>query len=329
MSAQQLYYQIRPFIPRSLQIIVRRRVVLWKRDLYKHVWPIDEKANKPPEGWSGWPEGKTFALVLTHDVESAKGVDRCLELVNLEERLGFRSSFNFVAENYNVPQEVFDFLNDKGFEIGIHGVTHNGNIFKSYSHFLRQARKINEYVKKWGAVGFRAPSMYHNLHWVGELNIEYDSSTFDTDPFEPQPDGVSTIFPFWVPPNNPSNPINSSNLQPPTSSKGFVELPYTLPQDHALFVIMKENNIDIWKKKSDWVAEQGGMVLLITHPDYMNFEGKKMGIEEYPAGYYLEFLKYIKDRYEGQYWHKLPRGIAAFSKNNSNNPNKGILPKKP
>ena len=31
------------------------------------------------------------------------------------------------------------------------------------------------------------------------LNIAYDASTFDTDPFEPQPDGVNTIFPFWVP----------------------------------------------------------------------------------------------------------------------------------
>jgi len=47
-------------------------------------------------------------------------------------------------------------------------------------------------------VGFRAPAMHDNLEWISELNLEYDLSTFDTDPFEPQSDGVGTIFPFKV-----------------------------------------------------------------------------------------------------------------------------------
>jgi hypothetical protein len=75
---------------------------------------------------------------------------------------------------------------------------------------------------------------------------------------------------------------------------------------------MQERDIGIWKRKLDWIAEQGGIALLITHPDYMSFEGKKMGREEYPAEYYAEFLKYIKDRFEGQYWHVLPRDLAHF-----------------
>jgi hypothetical protein len=41
----------------------------------------------------GWPNGKKFALVLTHDVESAEGLDKCYQLAEIEERLGFRSSF--------------------------------------------------------------------------------------------------------------------------------------------------------------------------------------------------------------------------------------------
>jgi hypothetical protein len=41
--------------------------------------------------------------------------------------------------------------------------------------------------------------MYHDLELLHHLDIEYDASTFDTDPFEPQPDGMGTIFPFWVP----------------------------------------------------------------------------------------------------------------------------------
>jgi len=75
---------------------------------------------------------------------------------------------------------------------------------------------------------------------------------------------------------------------------------------------MKERNIDIWKNKIDWIAENGGMALLLTHPDYMNFDGNKLGIEEYPARYYEEFLEHIKQKYEGHYWHVLPKDMARF-----------------
>ena len=54
------------------------------------------------------------------------------------------------------------------------------------------------------------------------------------------------------------------------------------------------------------------MALLNSHPDYMNFDGLKCGIEEYPATYYEEFLAYVKGKYEGQYWHTLPRDMARF-----------------
>ena len=75
---------------------------------------------------------------------------------------------------------------------------------------------------------------------------------------------------------------------------------------------MRQKNIDIWKRKLDWIAENGGMALVIAHPDYMNIEGGKLSIEEYPIEYYLDFLFYIKNRYENQYWHALPKEIAQF-----------------
>ena len=54
------------------------------------------------------------------------------------------------------------------------------------------------------------------------------------------------------------------------------------------------------------------MALLNSHPDYMNFDGLKHGIEEYPAAYYKEFLAYVKRKYKGQYWHVLPKEMARF-----------------
>ena len=108
---------------------------------------------------------------------------------------------------------------------------------------------------------------------------------------------MGTIFPFWVSSQDPQ--------------KGYVELPYTLPQDFLLFILMQEKNIDIWKKKLDWIVDHGGMVLFNAHPNYMNFNTTSH-YEEYPARYYEEFLEYIKSKYEGQYWQPLPREVSRF-----------------
>jgi hypothetical protein len=300
MFLNKFYYSVKPFIPRSLQIFARRRMVARKRRLCGDVWPVDERAASPPEGWHGWPEGKRFALVLTHDVETHKGLGKCLELAELEKGLGFRSSFNFVPEGYKVPKEIIHYLGQWGFEVGVHGLKHDGKLFHSRKRFQEQAVRINHYLDEWKSVGFASPSMHHNLDWTHELNIEYDASTFDTDPFEPQPDGVATIFPFMVHGYN--------------GHRGYVELPYTLPQDFTLFVLMKERNIDIWKKKLDWIADKGGMALLITHPDYMNCKSGICGMEEYPVDFYEELLDYVKRKYEGRYWNALPREVAGFWK---------------
>jgi len=109
---------------------------------------------------------------------------------------------------------------------------------------------------------------------------------------------MATIFPFIV------RGINGQ--------RGYIELPYTLPQDFTLFVIMKEKNIDIWKRKLDWIAKNGGMALLITHPDYMNGTNGRCTIEEYPMELYGEFLDYVKDSYNDLYWNPLPKEIALF-----------------
>jgi len=291
---------LKPIIPRYIQIQLRRKEIAWKQKKYSEVWPILPSAAKPPDNWKGWPDGKQFALILTHDVDTARGQDRCRDLIDVEKNMGFRSSFNFVPERYAVSSELRKHLIKHGFEVGVHGLNHDGKLFGSKSIFDDRAAKINHYLNEWNAVGFRSPAMHHNLDWIGDLNIEYDSSTFDTDPFQPQPDGVETIFPFWVNGNS--------------SQKGYIELPYTLPQDFILFVLLKQKNIKIWKQKLDLVASKGGMALLNTHPDYMNFNGKKPGLGDYPARYYLDFLNHIKTKYYKQYWHALPCEISSFIK---------------
>ncbi len=268
----------------------------WARN--SSTWPILEEAGTAPDWWQGWPGKKRFALVLTHDVEGVRGVKRCLTVSELERSYGFRSSFNFVCIDYPIDSRLFEGLRERGFEIGIHGLNHRGNPFQSRKIFSGQVPQINACAHDWGAAGFRSPCMYHNLDWIADLDIEYDASTFDVDPFEPQPDGVHTIFPFVV--------LNSRN------DRSYVELPYTMPQDSTLFVFLKERTIDLWKKKLDWIVQKGGMALLITHPDYMNFEDGERACDEYPADLYREFLKYVRDRYEGQYWCAPPKDVTRF-----------------
>jgi hypothetical protein len=165
MSFNQFYYFLKPLIPRRIQIGLRRLIVARKRARYSHVWPIDERAARPPEGWPGWPEGKKFALVLTHDVETAKGHANCRKLMDLEEKLGFRSSFGFVPERYAVSPELRKDLEKQGFEVIVHGLLHDGLYYRSREVFRKRAARINRYIKDWRAVGLRSPSMHHNLNW--------------------------------------------------------------------------------------------------------------------------------------------------------------------
>jgi hypothetical protein len=299
----QLFYILKPFIPRPVQIFIRRQLAQHKRRKNGYLWPIDPNAAIAPEGWPGWPDGKQFALVLSHDVDTAKGYNDVLKLADIEEGLGFRSSFNFVPERYGVVDvRLLDELKRRGFGIGVHGLKHDGKLFSSKMIFDRRAPRINAYLKKWGTRGFTTPSMIRNHDWMHALDIGYCVSTFDTDPFEPQPDAAGTIFPFVVK-RKPDAPASS----PPSF---FIELPYTLPQDSTLFLILQEQTIAIWTKKLDWVAEKGGMVLLNSHPDYMDFEGGGDGDLLYPVGHYIDFLTYLKTRYAGMYYHALPAAIA-------------------
>ncbi len=291
-----LFYTLKPIIPRALQLWVRRMIVRRRQRVFRHIWPIDPKAALPPRGWPGWPEGRQFAIVLSHDVDSQKGHDACLQLAAIEKKLGFRSAFNFVPERYHNSASQRDALRADGFEICIHGLKHDGKLFRTHTIFKQRAARINHYMDAWQSQGFTSPSMHHNLDWMHILKIRHSTSTFDTDPFEQQPDGVGTIFPFWV--------------GRPDTDKGFVELPYTLPQDFTLFILMREQGIDIWKQKLDWIADRGGMVLVNTHPDYMNFGGSPQGPEEYPLERYTDFLAYLQSRYAGYFYHALPAELA-------------------
>lgn len=298
MLLTRLYYRFKPYIPRALRMSLRRRRAGKILARCQGVWPINEAAAAPPAGWPGWPEGKKFAFVLTHDVESPQGLAQVRQLAELEMELGFRSSFNFIPEGpYQVPDDLRAWLTAHGFEVGVHDLHHDGHLYQSRQSFAKSAQRINHYLKEWGAVGFRSGFMLRQLDWLHDLEIAYDASTFDTDPFEPQPDGTLTIFPFMV----------------GSGRRRYLELPYTLPQDSTLFLTLGETGPAIWQKKVDWIARKGGLALLNLHPDYLQFEGPAQPGKTYPVSYYREFLTHVAEQFRDDYWQALPKEVAHFA----------------
>ena len=194
-----------------------------------------------------WPTGRSWALVLTHDVETAAGY-RDMDLLRAPERArGYRSSWNFVGARYQVDDETVRSLHDDGCEIGVHGLRHDG---RDLAERLLDERlpAMWEHASRWSAVGFRSPATHRNWELMHRLGFDYDSSYTDTDPYEPQPGGCCTFLPYF--------------------NRGTVELPITLPQDHTLFTILQHADADLWLRKARHIRDRGGMVLVLTHPDY-------------------------------------------------------------
>jgi hypothetical protein len=294
-----LYYTLRPFVPRWAQIAARR----WRAGRLvqqnQHCWPTWKAAGVQPPSWPGWPGGKRFALVLTHDVETGVGVSRCEALASLEKNRGFRSAFAFVPLRYQTPERLRRILVDEGFEIMVHGLYHDGKDFRDRQTFEKRRGPMNDFLRSWETRGFATPSMLHDLSWISELDVDYAISTYDIDPFEVQSCQFGRIFPFWV--------------QPPGGERdGFVELPYTLPQDFTMFVLLREKSNAIWRQKLDWIADKGGMALIKTHPDYMSFDASDKQADRYPVDLYTDFLDYVRERYGNEVWLARPSEAARF-----------------
>ncbi len=296
-AMREAYYLVKPLLPRGHRLLLRRTAAELRRRRHRSWWPIHPLTGMPPPGWRGWPHRKPFALVLTHDVDSRRGQARVPALMDLERELGFTSAFFFVAAEARDSGPLRSLLAAGGFEVGLHGLFHDHRMFVSRAAFERRAPVVNRFLDAWGVRGFRSPVMYHRLDWLHGLNVGYDASTFDADPFEPQPEGVGTIFPFVV--------------RDPATGRSFVELPYTLAQDFTLFVLLRERTIDLWKRKLDWIARRGGMALVITHPDYMAL-GARRAVDEYPVRLYRDFLIHVRDCYGDAIWRARPGDVADW-----------------
>jgi hypothetical protein len=301
LSPRQLnsFYRVKRFIPRALQLAARRLVIRWQGLPEFPAWPLDlsvvrlvhfyafcvllsQGKSEAPFRWF-WPGRHSAALVLTHDVEGEDGVRLALGLADLEEELGFRSSFNLGGWYRPDPGLVRELVG-RGFEVGVHGLRHDRSLFASRASFEAQQPGLRGLMERFGAVSFRSPSTYRVVDWIGELPVECDLSMPHSDPFEPQPGGCCSFWPFFI--------------------GRVVELPYTMPQDHTLFTLLAHRSPEVWLEQARRIEDEHGMILCLTHPDrgYLGDREKR--------SLYGEFLGAMSQR--PQLWRALPREIAAW-----------------
>jgi hypothetical protein len=294
----RLYYHVKSYVPHGLIMLLRRALGRRQQSRFLLGWPHEDRYARflwrvmrgvlVRSGCSElgyrpfWPGGARFALVLTHDVETARGMDYVRAVADMDEAHGFRSCFNLVPERYPIDGALVDELRRHGFEVGIHGLTHDGRLFTSHRLFAERAARINHYLHAYGAVGFRAPFVMRHPQWLQALDVEYDASFFDTDPYQPVPGGTMSLWPFFL--------------------GRFVELPYTLSQDCVLDSILHQRTPEIWLRKVDLIARYRGMALVNTHPDYLS--------SPTCGELYRQFLAAMRVRHDA--WHALPYEVARW-----------------
>ena len=353
------YYAIRPLLPLKIRWFLQK-IMADRIDGFatQPTWPLPELKSFSENIF--WPNKFQCSFIITHDVDTQLGFDHVQDVYEVEKKLGLKSAWNIVPNLYKIDQTTIDYLCKSEMEIGVHDWNHDGRLFSDKRVFDYRVKEINRTIKEWNATGFRAGMAFHNDEWMQEIECIYDSSYYDSDPYQPMGGGCSQIIPFKL--------------------GDLIELPYTIPQDHVLFVAKAElkmpkncNNlkeqqktmwkwinkyieqqvsefrieknclsgVDIWKMKAQWLYENNGMILMVTHPDYLchprivnkNRKGwlkpddkdiaevRSRGIikqnwHDSLLEQYAAFLNWFKREFEGKYWHVLPMEMARFWKNN-------------
>jgi peptidoglycan/xylan/chitin deacetylase (PgdA/CDA1 family) len=297
-----LYYAVKPLMPRALKRRMRRSMA--RKALASPsslAWPTDDSLDSLQRfllrlimlasgrselefAWF-WPDGHPWAVTLTHDVETAAGLARVPHVADLESVRGLRSSFNVVFHDYDVPDDLVRSLGERGFEVGVHGYTHDGLLFSRRALFAERAAAINEYAHRIGAAGFRSPATYRNREWMQDLDFEYDSSFSNSAPCEPQPGGCASFFPY---------PLGK-----------LTELPMTLPMDHTLFELLEQADSGTWLAALETIRVANGMACVLAHPDpapgYIGIAANEQS--------YLRVLDAVA---ASDAWVPLPRDLARW-----------------
>jgi hypothetical protein len=236
-----------------------------------------------------WPEGRSSCILMTHDVETAIGLECCEALMALDSSFCIKASFQLIpGGRYCLRPDVIERIRAQGFEVNLHDWNHDGSLFRDQKIFLKRVKKINQFARKWGITGFRSAVLYRNLEWYDRLDVDFDMSVPNVGHLDPQPGGCCTVMPYFI--------------------GDILELPVTTIQDYSLFHLLRDYSIDIWKRQVTEILRSNGMASFIVHPDYIM---KKRAIPVYRQ--LLEYLHRLEAE-EGA-WVTQPSAVNQWWRN--------------
>jgi len=170
--------------------------------------------------------------------------------MDMDDASGIKAAFEIVPEQrYEVTSDFLKSIRQRGFEIVVHDLNHDGRLFSNREQFLERVASIHAYKEQFGSIGFRAAVLYRKQSWFNDLNFDYDMSVPNVAHLDPQRGGCCTVMPYFV--------------------GKILELPVTTTQDYTLFHILNDYSINLWKTQMDLIMEKHGLISFIVHPDYI------------------------------------------------------------
>ncbi|HEX8814390.1 MAG TPA: hypothetical protein VF753_02720 [Terriglobales bacterium] len=301
-ALKDAYYAIRPLLPVNLRKHIQRAYLKTRASRAFPHWPVDttvedlcehllllsmqaQGIDEIPFIWF-WPNRARSAFAMTHDVETEKGRDFCTQLMDLDDSFGIKASFQIVPEErYALTSGFIQSIRDRGFEINLQDLNHDGNLFRDRAEFERRARKINRHAQLFGASGFRAAVLYRNFDWLAGLNFSYDMSAPNVAHLDPQPGGCCTVMPYFV--------------------GKMLEIPVTTTQDYTLFHLLNNYSLDLWKTQINHIMSRHGLASFIVHPDYI--------LEKRARRVYTDLLTFLRElNRKHNIWFALPAEINRW-----------------
>jgi hypothetical protein len=296
------YYLARPLLPVCVRKHVQRMHLRGWENISFPSWPVDASVERMLEKllalllrdhstkhipfiWF-WPDGFSSCAIMTHDVETKHGRDFCADLMDLDDAYGMKSSFQIVPEErYSVSEAFLNRIRERGFEVNVHDLNHDGHLVSNRRQFWQRAERINRYGRTYKTAGFRSAALYRNLNWWEGLHFAYDMSVPSVGHLEAQQGGCCSVTPFFI--------------------GKMLELPLTTTQDYSLFCILNQYSIDLWKCQIAQIMEMHGLASFIVHPDYITAPRARQT--------YKSLLAYLaRLRSEGKIWTALPREVNQW-----------------
>lgn len=232
-----------------------------------------------------WPDNKRMALCLSFDIDAEtlwltrneinarhlanmsrglyatkQGLPRILRLLAEE---GLKATFFTTAYTAEIHPEIIQYIAEQGHEIGYHGYLHEvKDTYEEESALMDKVDAIFRKLTGKRPVGVRMPDgIIHDFHkrlWL-ERGIIYSSNWRNNDgPFLLDLDGGE--IPIVELPKDGVVDDTSYDM-------------YTLQHPEHYYLRSGREMVKIWQDEIDGLAEEGRMLNLVMHPQFIGRPG--------------------------------------------------------